>query len=73
MMHVNLNMIFYTHVEHSPTKVIYIKYYKKPKTKQKNTHLNMIFYTHVEQNNLHKVLNKTKKQQQTNTRTKDEN
>ena len=26
--HINLNMIFYTHVEHSPTKTIYIKYYK---------------------------------------------
>ena len=26
-MHINLNMIFYTHVEHSPTKTIYIKYY----------------------------------------------
>ena len=25
--HVNLNMIFYTHVKHSPTKTIYIKYY----------------------------------------------
>ena len=28
MIHVNLNMIFYTHVEHSPTKTIYIEYYK---------------------------------------------
>ena len=27
MIHSNLNMIFYTHVEHSPTKTIYIKYY----------------------------------------------
>ena len=27
VIHVNLNMIFYTHVEHSPTKTIYIKYY----------------------------------------------
>ena len=25
MIHTNLNMIFYTHVEHSPTKTIYIK------------------------------------------------
>ena len=24
MLHINLNMIFYTHVEHSPTKTIYI-------------------------------------------------
>ena len=29
MIHINLNMIFYTHVEYSPTKTIYIKYYKK--------------------------------------------
>ena len=28
MIHVKLNVIFYTHVEHSPTKTIYIKYYK---------------------------------------------
>ena len=27
MIHIILNMIFYTHVEHSPTKTIYIKYY----------------------------------------------
>ena len=27
LIHINLNMIFYTHVEHSPTKTIYIKYY----------------------------------------------
>ena len=33
MIHINLNMIFYTHVEHSPTKTIYIKYYTKTKTK----------------------------------------
>ena len=26
MIHINLNMIFYTRVEHSPTKTIYIKY-----------------------------------------------
>ena len=26
MIHMNLNMIFYTHVEHSPTKTIDIKY-----------------------------------------------
>ena len=26
MIHINLNMIFYTHVKHSPTKTIYIKY-----------------------------------------------
>ena len=27
MIYINLIMIFYTHVEHSPTKTIYIKYY----------------------------------------------
>ena len=31
MIHINLNMIFYTHVNHSPTKTIYIKYYLKNK------------------------------------------
>ena len=29
MIHINLNMVFYTHVEQRPTKTIYIKYYKK--------------------------------------------
>ena len=34
MIHINLNMIFYTHVEHSPTKTIYITYlYKKQQQK----------------------------------------
>ena len=32
MIRINLNNIFYTHVEHSPTKTIYIKYYKNKKT-----------------------------------------
>ena len=27
MIHINLNMVFYTHVEHSPTNTIYIRYY----------------------------------------------
>ena len=31
MIHINLNMIFYTHVKHSPTKTIYIKYYLENK------------------------------------------
>ena len=31
-------MIFYTHVEHSPTKTIYVKYYTHTK-KQKHTNL----------------------------------
>ena len=29
---INLNMIFYTHEEHSPTKTIYIKYYTETHT-----------------------------------------
>ena len=32
VIHINLNMIFYTHVEHSPTKTIYIKYYTEKQT-----------------------------------------
>ena len=27
MIRINLNMIFYTHVQHSPTKTIYIKFF----------------------------------------------
>ena len=33
--HINLNMILYTHVEHSPTKTIYIKYYKRKKERER--------------------------------------
>ena len=29
MIHINLNMMFYTHVEHSPTETIYRKCYLK--------------------------------------------
>ena len=36
MIHINLNMIFYTHVEHSPTKTIYMKYYTETHT---HTHM----------------------------------
>ena len=32
MVHINLNAIFYTHVEHSPTKTIYIRYYMEKQT-----------------------------------------
>ena len=40
MMHINLKMIFYTHVERSPTKTIYIKYLKNiyGKKNYKHTH-----------------------------------
>ena len=50
MIHINLNMIFYTHVEHSPTKTIYIKYHKKCffiKTKQKKLHTHTHTHTHI--------------------------
>ena len=36
--HINLNMIFYTRVEHSPTKTVYIKYYAKNKNKMHHKH-----------------------------------
>ena len=32
MIHINLHMIFYTHVEYSPTKTIYRKYYMEKQT-----------------------------------------
>ena len=32
MIHINLIMIFYAHVGHSPTKTIYIKYYTETRT-----------------------------------------
>ena len=40
VMHINLNMIFYTCVEHSSTKIIYIKYYtnKNKNKKALQTH-----------------------------------
>ena len=40
MIHINLNTIFYTHVEHSPTKTIYIKYYTEKR--DTHTHLSLI-------------------------------
>ena len=42
MIHTNLNLIFYTHVEHSPTKTVDIKYYKKYIKKIKLTLTRMI-------------------------------
>ena len=40
----DLNMIFYTHVEHSPTKTIYTKYYTE---KQTNKHTHTHTHTHM--------------------------
>ena len=48
IIHININMIFYTHVEHSPTKTIYIKYYKKNlKNKQQQNALQTHTHTHA--------------------------
>ena len=48
MIHINLNMIFYTHVEHSPTKTIYIKYYTKKQRKKKHyKHTHTHTHTHT--------------------------
>ena len=48
MIRMNLNMIFYTHVEHSPTKTVYIKYYKKQKQKRTtNTRTHARTHTHT--------------------------
>ena len=49
MIHINLNMIFCTHVEHSSTKTIYIKYYKKhtQKTTTTNTHMHAHTHSHT--------------------------
>ena len=54
MIHINLNMIFYTHVKHSPIKTIYIKYYLKInlkiiiiKTHYKHAHTRTHAHTHA--------------------------
>ena len=51
MIHINLNMIFYTHVEHSPTKTIYIKNYNQKKKKKKKRTTNT--HTHALQTHTH--------------------
>ena len=43
MIHTDLNMIFYTHIEHSPTKTIYIKYYLK----HVHTHTHSLTHLHA--------------------------
>ena len=46
MIHINLNMIFYTHVQHSPTNRIYIKYTKKEEEKKAlQTHMHARTHT----------------------------
>ena len=48
MIHINLHMIFYTHVEHSPTKTVYIKkMYIYIYALQTHTHTNTHTHTHT--------------------------
>ena len=42
MIHINLNTIFYTHVEHCPTKAIYIRHYMET-----HTHTRTRTHTHT--------------------------
>ena len=46
MIHVNLNTIFCTHVEHSRTKTIYIRYYVETHT-HTHIHTHTLTHTHV--------------------------
>ena len=46
LIHTNLNMIFCTHVEHSPTKTIYMKYYTENQTYTRTTHTHTHTHTH---------------------------
>ena len=48
MLHINLSMIFYTHVELSPTKTIYIKYYIKINKNALQTHTHTHAHTHTD-------------------------
>ena len=47
MIDINLNMIFYTHVEHSPTKTIYILYYKNKIKFKRTTYTHTHTHTHT--------------------------
>ena len=48
MIHINLNIIFYTHVEYSSNKTIYIKYYKIKKIKIKTHYKHTHTHTHTD-------------------------
>ena len=50
MIHVNLSIIFYTHVGHSPTKIIYKKYYTEKQTHTLLTHTHTHTRTHTHRN-----------------------
>ena len=51
MIHINLNTIFYTHVEHSSTDNFYIKYYMENRQTDTHTHT----HTHTHGNEMHAV------------------
>ena len=51
--YINLNMIFYTHVQHSPTKTIYIKYYMEKQTHTHTPRTNTHTYTHTHYTHTH--------------------
>ena len=46
MMHINLNMIFYTHIEHSPTKTTHTKHIWKDTPPPPHTHTHTHTHTH---------------------------
>ena len=50
IIHINLNTIFYTHVKHSPTETIYIRYYMETHTHTRTharTHARTHTHTHT--------------------------
>ena len=46
MICINLNTIFYTHVEQSPTYAIYVKYYLKKDNKKVTIYIHMHAHSH---------------------------
>ena len=47
MIHINLNTVFYTHVQHSPTKTIYIRYYMGIRVYTR-AHTHTLTHTHTD-------------------------
>ena len=51
IIHINLNTVLYTHVDHSPTKTVYIKYYTEKQTHactHAPTHTHTHTHTHMQ-------------------------
>ena len=46
IIHINLNTIFYAHIEHSPAETIYIRYYMETHT-HTHTHTHTLTLTHT--------------------------